>query len=94
MAQQPLPSVQSTTFCGLERSEASFSFFGRSFSLNPLPQAKRDLLPIMAFTSFRNAYEEPQLSEGFSELKKVNWTFEGDEEEKKLWSMWLQIEGK
>ncbi|KAJ4480431.1 polynucleotide kinase 3 phosphatase-domain-containing protein [Lentinula edodes] len=57
-------------------------------------QEKRDLVPYLAFTSFRNNYEEPSLSEGYSEIKKVNWIFEGTEEEKKNWSMWLQIEGK
>ncbi|KAJ3896711.1 polynucleotide kinase 3 phosphatase-domain-containing protein [Lentinula edodes] len=57
-------------------------------------QEKRDLVPYLAFTSFRNSYEEPSLSEGYSEIKQVNWIFEGTEEEKKNWSMWLQIEGK
>jgi len=57
-------------------------------------EATRALLPYAAFTSFRNDYEEPILSEGFSEVKKVNWVFEGTEEEKKNWSMWLQIDGK
>ncbi|KAF8964079.1 polynucleotide kinase 3 phosphatase-domain-containing protein [Flammula alnicola] len=54
----------------------------------------RVLLPYVAFSGFRDNYEEPQLSEGFSEIKKVNWVFEGTEEEKRHWSMWLQIDGK
>jgi bifunctional polynucleotide phosphatase/kinase len=48
----------------------------------------------MAFTSFRDNYEEPQSDEGFAEIKKVNWVFKGSEEEKRYWSMWLQIDGK
>jgi bifunctional polynucleotide phosphatase/kinase len=44
--------------------------------------------------SFRDNYEEPQLMEGFSEIIKVNWVFEGSEEGRKRWNMWLQIDGK
>ncbi|THG99041.1 hypothetical protein EW026_g3231 [Hermanssonia centrifuga] len=55
---------------------------------------KRDLLPYGAFTSFQQDYEEPTITEGFSEVKKVNWIFEGDDEERRRWSMWLQIDGK
>jgi len=52
------------------------------------------LLPYPAFTGFRDAYEEPEMVEGFSQIKRVNWVFEGTEEEKSYWSMWLQIDGK
>ena len=51
-------------------------------------------MPYSAFTGFRAAYEEPQLDEGFEEIKRVNWVFEGEEEERRRWSMWLQIDGK
>ncbi|EPT06187.1 hypothetical protein FOMPIDRAFT_1027013 [Fomitopsis schrenkii] len=57
-------------------------------------EIKRDLVPYSAYTGFRAQYEEPQLSEGFTEVKTVNWVFEGDEEERRRWSMWLQIDGK
>ncbi|KII88856.1 hypothetical protein PLICRDRAFT_159754 [Plicaturopsis crispa FD-325 SS-3] len=57
-------------------------------------ESQRDIVPYMAFTSFRDNYEEPQLGEGFSEIKRVNWTFEGDDECKNRWRMWLQIDGK
>ncbi|KAH9925332.1 PNK3P-domain-containing protein [Fomitopsis serialis] len=69
----------------------------RAFSLPPSAaekEPKRELLPFNAFTSFRAQYEEPELGEGFAEVKKVNWVFEGHEEERKRWSMWLQIDGK
>ncbi|EDR11359.1 uncharacterized protein LACBIDRAFT_316135 [Laccaria bicolor S238N-H82] len=65
----------------------------RAYNLPPAVAA-RELLPYMAFTSFRDNYEEPQSDEGFAEIKKVNWVFEGSEEEKRYWSMWLQIDGK
>ncbi|KAF9532384.1 polynucleotide kinase 3 phosphatase-domain-containing protein [Crepidotus variabilis] len=57
-------------------------------------EPKRDLLPYTAFVTFRDNYEEPQSSEGFAEIKRVNWVFEGSEEERRSWSMWLQIDGK
>lgn len=57
-------------------------------------QPKRELVPYSAYAGFRTQYEEPQLDEGFAEIKGVNWVFEGDEEERRRWSMWLQIDGK
>ncbi|EIW85323.1 PNK3P-domain-containing protein [Coniophora puteana RWD-64-598 SS2] len=57
-------------------------------------EAKRDLVPYLAFLSFKEAYEEPELGEGFSRIDTVNWAFEGNDAERKRWSMWLQIDGK
>jgi len=62
--------------------------------VHPSIESRRDIIPYVAFIGFRNHYEEPQLTEGFSEIIKVNWVFEGSEEERKRWSMWLQIDGK
>lgn len=69
----------------------------RAFSLPPTVATKetaRALVPYTAFSSFRNDYEEPRLEEGFTEIQTVNWVFQGSEEEKRYWSMWLQIDGK
>ncbi|KAM5535591.1 hypothetical protein V8D89_010758 [Ganoderma adspersum] len=69
----------------------------RAFNLPPslsTTEPKRDLLPFSAFASFRENFEEPSVDEGFSDVRKVNWVFEGDEEARKRWSMWLQIDGK
>jgi len=69
----------------------------RAFNLPPSvaeKEPKRDLVPYSAFCSFRNDHEEPTLNEGFSEIKQVHWVFQGTEEEKTYWSMWLQIDGK
>ncbi|KAF8623947.1 hypothetical protein AX15_006112 [Amanita polypyramis BW_CC] len=54
----------------------------------------RKLLPYSAFTSFLENYEEPHEEEGYSEIKRINWGFQGSEEEKHRWSMWLQIDGR
>ncbi|KAI0713316.1 PNK3P-domain-containing protein [Earliella scabrosa] len=69
----------------------------RAFNLPPslaAEEPKRDILPMLAFNSFRTDFEEPTVDEGFSEVRKVNWVFEGDEEARKRWNMWLQIDGK
>ncbi|KAF5372986.1 hypothetical protein D9758_001788 [Tetrapyrgos nigripes] len=69
----------------------------RAYNLPPSVREKetqREILPYLAFTSFKNNFEEPELSEGFSEIRQVNWSFQGSEEERKYWSMWLQLEGK
>ncbi|KAG6891159.1 hypothetical protein C0992_010147, partial [Termitomyces sp. T32_za158] len=55
---------------------------------------KRELVPYMGFTGFRNDFEEPEEQEGFAEIKKINWVFDGSEEERANWCMWLQIDGK
>ncbi|KAF7983148.1 hypothetical protein HWV62_24133 [Athelia sp. TMB] len=55
-------------------------------------EPKRELLPYGALASYANAFEEPTLSEGFSEIKTVNWVFQGSEEARKRWSMWLQLD--
>jgi bifunctional polynucleotide phosphatase/kinase len=59
-----------------------------------LLQPARNLLPYLAFTGFRAKYEEPCEDEGLSEVKKINWVFQGTDEERRYWSMWLQIDGK
>jgi len=57
-------------------------------------EPQRSLLPYSAFSSFQQSYQEPQVEEGFAEVKRVNWTFTGTELERERWSMWLQIDGK
>ena len=52
------------------------------------------MLPRSVLLGFQKAYEEPTLAEGFSEIKKVNWVFEGSDEEKARYNMWLQVDGK
>ncbi|KAG6910893.1 hypothetical protein DXG01_006576 [Tephrocybe rancida] len=69
----------------------------RVFNLPPTIAATeptRELVPYIGFSGFRDNFEEPQLEEGFSEIKKVNWIFNGSAEERTNWSMWLQIDGK
>lgn len=51
--------------------------------LNP---EDRTLLPKMAFSSFASRYREPKLEEGFQDITKVAFVFQGDEVQKALWS--------
>ncbi|KAF1839134.1 PNK3P-domain-containing protein [Decorospora gaudefroyi] len=46
----------------------------------------RAILPHIAFTGFASRYREPKISEGYADIIKVNFQFEGSEEQKKLWS--------
>ncbi|KAF8892654.1 polynucleotide kinase 3 phosphatase-domain-containing protein [Infundibulicybe gibba] len=57
-------------------------------------EERRDIVPYAAFSGFRDNYEEPAMDEGILEIKRVNWAFDGTMEERKHWSMWLQIDGK
>ncbi|KIL68653.1 hypothetical protein M378DRAFT_158497 [Amanita muscaria Koide BX008] len=69
----------------------------RAFNIPPSATGKeppRKLLPYSAFASFLDKYDEPSEDEGYTEIKKINWVFQGTEQERKHWSMWLQIDGK
>lgn len=55
-------------------------------SCNP---QRRTILPDSAFASFKVDLEEPQLSEGFDEIKVVNFVFEGSVEERRRWTRWM-----
>lgn len=39
----------------------------------------------MAFADFARRFREPQLEEGFEEIVRVDFRFDGDEEAKKVW---------
>ncbi|KAJ7150255.1 polynucleotide kinase 3 phosphatase-domain-containing protein [Mycena filopes] len=54
----------------------------------------REALPRLAFTKYKDSFEEPELGEGFSQIKKINWVFEGTEEEREAWSRWLQVDSE
>ena len=55
---------------------------------------ERKLIPYGAIVSFFQDIEEPTVEEGFTEVKTVNWQFQGGDEEERYWRMWLQIDGK
>jgi bifunctional polynucleotide phosphatase/kinase len=52
------------------------------FEKNP---ESRTLLPGIAFADFARRLEEPTLAEGFEDITRVEFRFEGDEESRKVW---------
>ncbi|KAL1745447.1 polynucleotide kinase 3 phosphatase-domain-containing protein [Schizophyllum fasciatum] len=69
----------------------------RAYNLPPSVAAdepQRTIVPYIGFAGFKSDSEEPTLEEGFTEIRKVNWVFHGNDEERKYWEMWLQIDGK
>ncbi|KAF2721498.1 PNK3P-domain-containing protein [Polychaeton citri CBS 116435] len=47
---------------------------------------RRTMLPKMAFTGFASRYREPKVEEGFQDITRVDFQFEGTEEQRRLWS--------
>ncbi|EOA81178.1 uncharacterized protein SETTUDRAFT_100378 [Exserohilum turcica Et28A] len=45
----------------------------------------RTMLPHIAFSGFASRYSEPSVSEGFVEITKIDFQFEGSAEQSKLW---------
>jgi len=50
-------------------------------------EARRTLLPVLAFNSFAKNLENPEVSEGFLEVKTVNWVFRGTDEDRLRWAV-------
>ena len=49
---------------------------------------KRTILPHSAFHSFKARFKEPRANEGFLDVVRVNFRYQGDEDGKKLWSQY------
>ncbi|KAF2218130.1 polynucleotide kinase 3 phosphatase-domain-containing protein [Elsinoe ampelina] len=50
----------------------------------------RTMLPKMAFSGFAGRYVEPSVREGFQDITKVDFRFEGGEVERKIWGrFWI-----
>lgn len=51
---------------------------------------KREILPKLAFNSFKSKFREPKEKEGFEDIFPVNFTFRGTKEEYDIWARyWL-----
>ncbi|KAJ9105946.1 hypothetical protein QFC19_003280 [Naganishia cerealis] len=69
---------------------AKHNNFYRSWVMpNVPPKERRSILPETAFIGFKNALQEPDETEGFDEIRRVNFKFEGTQEERELWSRWM-----
>ncbi|KAL8787586.1 MAG: hypothetical protein Q9213_002148 [Squamulea squamosa] len=47
---------------------------------------KRTILPHTAFSSFASRFKEPKVDEGFQDVVPVQFQFQGDAEQRKIWS--------
>lgn len=47
---------------------------------------KRVILPHSAFAGFRSRFKEPDVKEGFQDVVRVDFRFQGSEQERKAWS--------
>ncbi|KAJ7606788.1 polynucleotide kinase 3 phosphatase-domain-containing protein [Roridomyces roridus] len=54
-------------------------------------ESPREVVPKVAYTGYKKQFEEPQRDEGFTEIKKINWIFDGTEEERKAWAKWFVL---
>ncbi|CAO3619613.1 unnamed protein product [Mucor fragilis] len=52
------------------------------------PEEKRDVLSSIAFRTFKSKLQEPSTVEGFEEVKKINFVFDGPDSEKEAWQRW------
>lgn len=57
----------------------------RAFGGDIVNREKRGMLPGIAFKGFKGRFEEPVEGEGFLELIKVEFVWDGEEEERKIW---------
>lgn len=55
----------------------------------PLEEPARELLPASAFWSYQMAFEAISKEEGFSEVRTVNFVFEGTDEQRRRWDMYM-----
>ncbi|KAG9047609.1 hypothetical protein FS837_001867 [Tulasnella sp. UAMH 9824] len=54
-------------------------------------ETTREMLGYGVFTQYQNAFQPPTVEEGFSEVKTINWIFEGSEEDRRRFNMYLDI---
>ncbi|MCJ1374282.1 hypothetical protein MMC20_005514 [Loxospora ochrophaea] len=56
-------------------------------TLNP---EKRSILPHSAFSSYAARFRQPELKEGFHDITRIEFEFQGDDRERALWSrFWI-----
>ncbi|KAG8953997.1 hypothetical protein FRC04_000981 [Tulasnella sp. 424] len=54
-------------------------------------EATREMLGYGVFTQYQNAFQPPTIEEGFSEVKTINWIFQGSEEDRRRFNMYLDV---
>jgi bifunctional polynucleotide phosphatase/kinase len=51
-------------------------------------EQKKETLSFLAYRTFKSKLQEPTTKEGFGEVKRINFKFEGDERDREAWSQW------
>ena len=64
------------------RGDSFLTYKLTKLQMNP---EKRTMLPKVAFTGFAARYREPKLSDGFQDITKVDFKFEGTDEQRQQW---------
>ncbi|KAG9038000.1 hypothetical protein FRB95_003393 [Tulasnella sp. JGI-2019a] len=66
----------------------------RAFALSDAvrsQEAARELVPRIAYSGYKNAFQMPTVEEGFSEIKTINWVFDGSDDDRRRFNMYLDI---
>ncbi|KAL8996407.1 MAG: hypothetical protein Q9169_004055 [Polycauliona sp. 2 TL-2023] len=58
----------------------------RAIAGNHFNPEKRTILPHTAFSSFASRFKQPRVDEGFQDVVPVQFQFQGDDEQRKIWS--------
>lgn len=55
----------------------------------PKEEPARTLLPASAFWGYKNDFQAPDVDEGFDEVRGVNFVWEGTDEQRRMWDMYM-----
>jgi bifunctional polynucleotide phosphatase/kinase len=53
-----------------------------------ITQGDRELLSEIVFRTFKSRFQEPTMDEGYQEIKKINFVFDGDDTDLDAWRKW------
>lgn len=58
----------------------------RAMNVELMNPEKREILPGIAFKSFQQRFQEPKVDEGFEDITKVDFSWQGTPEQKAVWA--------
>ncbi|KAG9300017.1 hypothetical protein G9A89_009745 [Geosiphon pyriformis] len=67
----------------LSKHNNMFRAFG-----DPQSDKPKVVIPEIAYNIYNSRFMEPQLKEGFEEIKRIDFLFEGDDQKRALWEKW------
>ncbi|KAI5809648.1 polynucleotide kinase 3 phosphatase-domain-containing protein [Peziza echinospora] len=60
----------------------------RAFGGDVVNPEHRKVLPRIAFAGYNSRFKEPTLAEGFTDITKINFKWEGTDAEREIWTRW------